>query len=103
MAHFAFEQQLSEAVGVTTSFNLDMIPISEQVRMDSSINLSSSIRRQSLKPNNAPAAGLNRSHSPTISAGIKISIQIAVCLPNGGGLGAAALLEDQLQEQVSGA
>jgi len=50
MAHFAFEQQLSEAV-----------------RMDSSISVSSTIGRQSLKPNisrlNVSGAGLNRSRS----------------------------------------
>jgi hypothetical protein len=47
MAHFAFEQQLSEAI-----------------KMDSSINLSlTSVRRQSLKPTsrlNVSGAGLNR-------------------------------------------
>merc|ERR1719184_144192 len=49
MAHFAFEQQLSEAV-----------------RMDSSIHLSNSILRQSLKPSNRlniSGANLNRSRS----------------------------------------
>ena len=49
MAQFAFEQQLSDAV-----------------RMDSSLHLSNSIRRQSLKPSNRlnmSGANLNRSRS----------------------------------------
>ena len=49
MSHFAFEQQLSDAV-----------------RMDSSLHLSNSIRRQSLKPSNRlnmSGVNLNRSRS----------------------------------------
>lgn len=49
MAHFAFDQQLSDAI-----------------KMDSSINLSTSMRRQSLKPTcrlNMSGPGLNRSRS----------------------------------------
>ena len=67
MAHFAFEQQLSEAVGglgyISLPFQNSFLEFM-QVRMDSSISVSSTIGRQSLKPNisrlNVSGAGLNR-------------------------------------------